>query len=855
MKNTLTSFFFFFTLVLFGSTNTFGQAGPPLGDDFVFFVEGVNPEIPDLDLDILDNPDPGPINPSDNVLNWNHGNWAFGAFRFPSNVGRDLSQNRMDGDVLHMKIWVDAENAGKSRVQILLEDKTDGEGANDGSADIPFRLVWRIPEEIRNGEWHEVSIPLPPATYAELEDAKAGGELDELAMHWKYAGGWSSGGFGVGVADEMGPNTTENPQLWREFEWTNVQNLGIHFDNNNEGGGPIYIDDVYIGAEDLDLTQFTVLPDPVGGISVEATGNQNTVSWAEVSGVSGYKIYYSMEEIVDVTSPGVNLGDQVDSDVTSFEHSIEVPHISLAPVTLYYAVTTLSETGDENKDVTMSMAGVANENLPVQPHIPELTSGEIDHLADLLFGDSFEDVMNGFPEGLMPFELNTLHFSLADIGRETTDDDISGKLWAGYSVDPPELYVYVEVTDDQISLQSMNSSPGDGWMYDSIELGWGNYDVREVDGGGIFIGSPHENMERGEFADYQFRILGQGDGSTEGTDGAVYVGWSIDAEPVGGGAIYGQLMDGSQVIGYKMLSLIPMDQIQDTEMMDANILFPSGSEIGYFPFNFALNDADEGTRDNQIQWSIKSNADGQWWNTPAQWATVAFVGRDAQDLINSGIEFSVTSGGSAITELSLSENESRTYYIKLSSQPSADVSVAITGQEESDLTLDNDEDPNTAFSGLTFTPENWNMGQPVIVMAAIDDDRDDDTVTLRHTSTSTDDAYDDLTWTLSVTISDFTVTNLESQELPTEISLEQNYPNPFNPSTLIQFALPASESITLRIFDSMGRTVATLLDQVPHGAGRHSVQFDASGLSSGIYLYRMETESSVMMARRMLLIK
>ncbi len=853
MKYTLTSLLSL-TLVLFGVGNAIGQAGPALGDDFVFFVEGVNPEIPEFDFNILDNPDPDPINSSDKVLNYNHGNWAFGAFRFPSpNVGRDLSQNQMDGDVLHVKIWVDPENAGKPRVQLMFEDKTDGEGANDGSADIPFRLVWRIPEEMRNGEWHEVSIPLPPATYDELENAKADGELDELAMHWKYAGGWSSGGFGVGVSDEMGPNTTDNPQLWKEFEWTNVQNLGIHFDNA-DGGGPIYLDDVYIGAEGLDLSGFTGLPDPVAGVSVEATGKHNTVSWAAVPGVSGYRIYHSMEEITDVTS-GVILGDQVGSETTSFEHSIEIPHASLSPVTLYYAVTTLSESGVENPDITMSTASVANEDFPVQPHIPELRTKESEHLDDLLFDDSFVDVMSGFPEGLIPFELNTMHFSLGDGGSVTTDEDLSGKLWAGYTVDPPGLYIYVEVTDDQISLQSSAGNPSDGWMHDSIELGWGNYDVRQVDGGGIFVGSPHQDIMRGDFPDYQFRILGQGDGSKDGTVGVTFAGWSIDAVPPGSGAIYDQLMDGSQVIGYKLLSIIPMDQIQNEEMMDAPSQFPSGSEIGYFPFNFVLNDGDGGTRDNQIQWTIKSNADGQWWNTPAQWATVALVGRDAQNPVMAEIEFSMTADGSAITELSLSEGESQAYYVKLSSQPSADVAVAIAGQEGSDLTIDNDDDPNTVFSGLTFTPENWNIAQPVMVMAAIDDDRDDDTVTLTHTSTSTHEAFDGLSWTLSVTVSDFTVTNLESQELPTEVALEQNYPNPFNPSTLIQFALPASEAITLRIFDSMGRTVATLLNQVSYGAGRHSVEFDASGLSSGIYLYRLETDSSVMMTRRMLLIK
>ena len=135
--------------------------------------------------------------------------------------------------------------------------------------------------------------------------------------------------------------------------------------------------------------------------------------------------------------------------------------------------------------------------------------------------------------------------SLEMAGRITPDEDLSGKLWAGYGADPPELYLYVEVTDDEITLQAAGGNPADGWQHDSIEFGWGNYDVREVDGGGIFTGSPHQDIARGDFADYQFRLMGQGDGTKAGSNGAVFVGWSIDAVPQGAGAIYDQLMDAS----------------------------------------------------------------------------------------------------------------------------------------------------------------------------------------------------------------------------------------------------------------------------------------------------------------------
>ena len=77
-------------------------------------------------------------------------------------------------------------------------------------------------------------------------------------------------------------------------------------------------------------------------------------------------------------------------------------------------------------------------------------------------------------------------------------------------------------------------------------------------------------------------------------------------------------------------------------------------------------------------------------------------------------------------------------------------------------------------------------------------------------------------------------------ELPHEFALEGAYPNPFNPVTTIRFAMPRSARVNLTVYDISGRSVATLV----HGwrdAGHHEVQFDASGLASGVYLYRLET--------------
>jgi hypothetical protein len=89
--------------------------------------------------------------------------------------------------------------------------------------------------------------------------------------------------------------------------------------------------------------------------------------------------------------------------------------------------------------------------------------------------------------------------------------------------------------------------------------------------------------------------------------------------------------------------------------------------------------------------------------------------------------------------------------------------------------------------------------------------------------------------------------------LPRSFSLSQNYPNPFNPATTINFSLPAPSRVRLRVFDTLGREVATLADE-PEPAGMNSVRFDGTRLSSGVYYYRIEA-GSFAASKPMLLLK
>ena len=76
-------------------------------------------------------------------------------------------------------------------------------------------------------------------------------------------------------------------------------------------------------------------------------------------------------------------------------------------------------------------------------------------------------------------------------------------------------------------------------------------------------------------------------------------------------------------------------------------------------------------------------------------------------------------------------------------------------------------------------------------------------------------------------------------EVPTEYALHQNYPNPFNSTTMFRFDIKETGQVTLRIFDLMGREVATLVND-ERSAGFHTISWDASELATGIYFYRLE---------------
>lgn len=111
----------------------------------------------------------------------------------------------------------------------------------------------------------------------------------------------------------------------------------------------------------------------------------------------------------------------------------------------------------------------------------------------------------------------------------------------------------------------------------------------------------------------------------------------------------------------------------------------------------------------------------------------------------------------------------------------------------------------------------------------------------------------DGTSTADFSMVDGSITDVDNETIINEFNLHQNYPNPFNPSTTIKFSIMENAKVELKVYDIIGREIKTLINGELN-AGSHSIQFDASNLPSGMYIYEVRS-GNFLQSRKMLLLK
>ncbi|MCG8373593.1 MAG: carbohydrate binding domain-containing protein [Balneolales bacterium] len=705
----------------------------PLGDSFNFFVEAVNVNIPETtSLDVTE--DTSEV--GNTVLVFDSGNWnTFEGFEFPEGV--DMSANRMEGDTLFFRLKSDPGNLDGVLPKLMILDSQPEVDNFD------FRLVWEIPVEMHDAEWHDIALPLPPATKAELDSAKVGknvdgtdraeGPLDELSQNWVYEGSFG-GSHSIGSEEDEG---------WREFNWNRVVKFGVFWSQNSGvEGNIVLLDDIFIGnTGDLQDTP----PAPAQGLAAASSNSVNTVSWNSVAGAESYTVYFSGDPITDLSDSTVFFWDVVDAQTLSVEHSIISPHPNDPTHEYYYAVTATNAVGVENTDAAItSVMATGDPGAYVYELTPEQTTAMITALENEEIVDLFPTDRSG---SFVMNKDNSPHPSPPD-----SDSEFSGMVKVAYGDDAGDVFffVYLDVNDDELvvnPIENVNTeNEGLSWnsyKRDQVEFRLGTYETNFV------TGSTHIDPLVGEETDLTFNYRPVAS-NTEKLDSVTgvwisYRGIDNYNTQMAFQPLFEYKMDENEnVIGYRGFFAISNTELRapffDEELSDFTVpLFtpPTGDEFGYYPFTLSLiddrNDGRSRSWENtahQLFYSFKPNFTNNYWNNP-------------QDL------------------------------------------------------------SSLAFTGVNVVP------------------------------VSTED------------ISELT---------PKQFRLDQNYPNPFNPSTKIQFELPSQVRVNLTVYNVLGQKVMTLLENQSLAAGLHSVNFNASALSSGMYIYRIEAGEFVS-TKKMMLIK
>jgi len=581
-----------------------------------------------------------------------------------------------------------------------------------------------------------------------------------------------------------------NDPDWREFSWERVRRFGIYWDQNQTPNAPIYIESIYIGRNGTDLSVATQGPAPMAGISVTTDGSKNRVTWSSRDDVFSYGVYYSSQPITDLDDPKVRLWATVPGDITEVEHDVFRAHTSVESHTYHYAVAPGNAWGVLADDVSASSGSIDTRGQD-NGFIFQLTEDEENGVFNALDRGEFPGV-NSFPVDV--FEPIRLRFPDAPDNLWTGDDDSSGDVWVAYGTSGgfTTLFFYGEIYDDNV-LAGPPSNPTE-MSGTTIYPRNDSYDPTWVPGVREF----DNDLEWNYYLKDQLEILFGAYTTDDYITGSPNTFRSRGDTPEYSLSFQPYFINEGNVDYVNndpnglLVRLWVTEPSGDPSREDYNSLYYSSQHPLTTPAVYE-NIYDENNR--RIGWKF-------------------FAAIDSQDLLV------VTEGGSPVDAEMVLPGSSELKYMPM---------TMILWDKDSGLALGNWWESATSVimhptkpwgqSGAVNSSDISGMGTLGIVGRAI--------------ATSIDESGNDL---------------------PASLALFQNYPNPFNPTTKIEFQLPQSMTVSLEIYNSIGQLVTKLVNGGLYQSGRHTVSFDASSLSSGIYFYRLTTDTQVMQ-RKMILIK
>ncbi len=526
-----------------------------------------------------------------------------------------------------------------------------------------------------------------------------------------------------------------------------------------------------------------------------------------------YNIYASDESFNDINEQ--LFLTRIDTTIgKSFEHSLLLPHPYLdSLITVNYgiaAVTKSGFSGDLNfKSIEASTKIRTN-------FIAQLSYSEtieiLDKIEENIFPDS-NTIIDFFPDNYTPFEINTQSKLIEGVPADS-DEDISGKFWVGYDASTSENYllIYSEITDQMLVSTPSSAGIGGGWNYDSWEGAIGAYEPQS-----IFNGSDHDFFESGLEPDYLFRA-----GTMADAPPYIYV-WDGGSGSINQSAPNSiSIVDDSKSDRYRVLTILSTNALGDINTNARDFNFPINTDFTIVPFVLTLNDNDGGDRESQYVWG--SRVTNNWWNTPKEWEVIALIGDTTLPSPPSRFNLLQPTNGTELEtllpEFKWNDTERAIGY-RLEISDIIDFSSIIIDSSLTDTSFIPFE---KLYNGTEYYWRVKAFGEG-----------------------GASEWSEPFSFTIPVNVSN------EIDELPTEFSLSQNFPNPFNPSTQISYTLPEATVIRLNVINNLGQHVATLVNE-RKSAGWHTVQFDASTLSSGLYFYTIKAGNFIQ-TRKMLLIK